>query len=166
MRKRRKKQRQPKTRIFPDSQKSPKSSYKPKPKKQPKTSIENIPKSLKEKSPVWVFSKIDIYGKWGWINLDRHTLTQVILRKIKKFETMKWGEIQKQRSKHHSMPVANICSDAQKRLKEIGIFDIDELFSFNINGKKRIWGLKDRFIFEVLWWDPEHEVYPVPLRHT
>ncbi|MBX7259668.1 MAG: hypothetical protein K1Y02_25150 [Candidatus Hydrogenedentes bacterium] len=59
------------------------------------------------------------------------------------------------------MPINEICKNAQKRLSEIRQDDIDELFSFRIMKKKRLWGILDRHVFKILWWDPDHQVYPM-----
>jgi len=77
---------------------------------------------------------------------------------------MKWSEILGDR--HHRVFVSDIIRKAQDRLVEIEQSDIDQLYSLAISGDKRIWGIRDRHIFKVLWWDPKHEICPSLLRHT
>ena len=80
---------------------------------------------------------------------------------------MTWGEITGLRgSSNHPLPFDKIASAAQRRLKEIGRDDIDLLFQLNIQGKERVWGVRLEGIFHLLWWDPDHTVYPVGKKRT
>jgi len=41
---------------------------------------------------------------------------------------------------------------------------VEDLFSLRLTGKKRLWGIRDRHVFKVFWWDPEHGVCPSELK--
>jgi hypothetical protein len=77
---------------------------------------------------------------------------------------MTWKDIWRQGS--HEIELGRIIKDARSRLTEIKCDDIDCLASIRLAGKPRIWGIKDHHILHVLWWDPEHEICPSPLKHT
>ncbi|MFP3543339.1 hypothetical protein SB748_07640 [Rhizobium sp. SIMBA_035] len=62
--------------------------------------------------------------------------------------------------KHHSHSFDSICPEAQSRWIEIGREE-DELFRFRTGGKQRIWGFRTGHVFNVVWWDAEHQIYPV-----
>ncbi|GAJ96191.1 hypothetical protein [Rhizobium rhizogenes] len=62
--------------------------------------------------------------------------------------------------KHHSQPLDSLCEEAQLRWIEIGREE-DELFRFRTGGKQRIWGFRTGHVFNVVWWDAEHQIYPV-----
>lgn len=66
----------------------------------------------------------------------------------------------------HPVPLDNLTTEAVRRLEEIGQADVDELFSLRLSGKERIWGIRDRHILKVLWWDPDHLVCPSIKKHT
>ena len=55
---------------------------------------------------------------------------------------------------------------AKGRLSELQRDDIEELYSWHISSKGRLWCAEYDGMMCVLWWDPEHEVYPVPKKHT
>jgi hypothetical protein len=44
-------------------------------------------------------------------------------------------------------------------LVDLKLDDIEELYRFRFTGTQRIWGIRDRRTFRVLWWDPDHQVY-------
>ena len=90
-------------------------------------------------------------------------VNKFILR-LKGFESMMWKEILG--PKNHPICIGQITPAAQRRLTELNQDDTDELISLTIEGQLRIWGKKQGLAFMVLWWDPNHEVYPVSLRHT
>ncbi|UGX87143.1 hypothetical protein [Phyllobacterium meliloti] len=70
------------------------------------------------------------------------------------------GSGHKRHKKNHSQAWDSLCAEAQERWLEIGRGE-DELFRFRTGGKGRIWGFRDGHIFNVVWWDAEHQIYPV-----
>ena len=114
----------------------------------------------------WHIRTIDKEGSWGWNQVNDLTLEgfENILSKMSNFETMKWSEILNRNN--HPVPILDLSPEAQKRLKALRQDDVDELISLHMNGKKRIWGIRDQNVLKILWWDPNHTVYPSPKRHT
>lgn len=82
--------------------------------------------------------------------------------RLHEYERKKWFEALE--SKHnHPIPPEKISPKAQERLSELGYDDAPNLYQLEIkNGKglQRLWGLKMHNIFQILWWDPNHEVCP------
>ncbi len=144
--------------------KGPQNKYKPYLKKTPKTDPHNLPEKISGKRPVWRVGFLDFEGPWGWGNIGELSLFQVIREKLKNFETMTWSEIEGH--EHHFMPVKNISKEAKQRLREIKQDDLDQLFSLRLSGRQRLWGKREGEILYILWWDPEHTVYPVSIKYT
>ena len=117
-----------------------------------------------DESPVWQIGYIDLSGPFGWGSVDRTLLLKEILPKFKSFESMKWREILG--PNNHEIRIADISREAQKRLEELRILDIDQLVSLRLAGRIRVWGIKIHKTLRILWWDPEHQVYPVQKKHT
>jgi len=132
--------------------------------KKPRTENFPSPESSLENFPAWHLDLIDLEGPWGWQNVTREVLFSEILPKIKNFERRFWTEILNKQN--HEVPVTEICKEAQKRLKHINCDDIEKLVSLRLTGTQRIWGLRYNNVFKILWWDPEHKVYPSPKKHT
>jgi hypothetical protein len=107
---------------------------------------------------------IDLEGPWGWLNIQSKDILVYIMEKLRYFESMTWGEIDANRH-NHPMPLDKIPKTARERLKERELDDL-ELYSFHLSGKKRIWGIREREAFYIIWWDPEHTVYRVQKKHT
>jgi hypothetical protein len=162
----------PKNKQFKKSIKTPKSEFRPHHlKKIPLIEKSKEPESSKQKKPVWRFGLIDFKDKWGWEKISAFDTIKQIQQKIKHLETMTWGEIENKTIKKgtqqsHFMPVDKICLDAQKRLQDINLDDLDVIYSLRVNGKKRIWGKRDNEILYIIWWDPKHTVKPVQKSHT
>ena len=114
----------------------------------------------------WHIHSLDKDGEWGWHNkIDKKEMLEYILGKISNYETMTWSEI-KRKNENHTIPVFKICKEAQKRLQTIRQDDADGLFSLRLSGKERIWGIRDRRVLRILWWDPKHTVCPYHKKHT
>ncbi len=77
---------------------------------------------------------------------------------------MMWSDILNRNN--HEVYVSSISRAAQKRLAEIKLDDFDRLVSLRFSGKERLWGIKINNVFKLIWWDPNHEVYPSKLKHT
>lgn len=112
----------------------------------------------------WRFSAHDRDGPWAWTNLNTPSDYQRVIQTLQQFETMSMDQIQQQQT--HRVAPGKLCKAAQDRLKKIKQDDIDELMSFRITGKQRVWCIPIGPIMKILWWDPNHQVYPSRLKNT
>ncbi len=137
----------------------------PKPQKRPKIS-DASQISFEKRKIRWSFSLIDMHGPFGWARCSLPDLENILKQKLSSFETMTWEEIAGHR--HHLIAVDNLSTEARKRLSQLRKEDYstDEVFSLALGGKQRVIGIRDRDVFKLLWWDPEHEVCPSKLKHT
>ncbi|WP_164929408.1 hypothetical protein [Gloeobacter violaceus] len=144
--------------------KDPKITEKPSSAKTPR--FGNDPDEFYTLSPAWRLSKLEMVEPFGWHKVDGATLAS-IRSKLASFESMTWKEILCDAStKNHFIGVDRLCLEARQRLEEIKQGDIDQLMSLRLGGKQRVWGIVDQGIMTVLWWDPDHKVYPVNKKHT
>ncbi len=112
----------------------------------------------------WSTQSADFHGRWGWDEVGVKVLFQEIIPKLQQHENRTWGEIEGSQS--HFVYMDQCVGEARKRLREIGLDDVEQLFSLRLSGKKRVWGRCQQSVFQVLWWDPEHEVCPSTMRRT
>ncbi|MGP5523986.1 hypothetical protein ACTXM3_11930 [Glutamicibacter arilaitensis] len=108
----------------------------------------------------WRLSWIDKDGQWSPSNIDGKTMA-VIVAKLISFESMTVGEIFKPGSEHgKSYDVSKLPEPAASRIKAIKRDDEDCVHRLRFTGKQRLYGIMRENVFNVLWWDPEHEVWP------
>ncbi|MEV0356617.1 hypothetical protein AB0H71_11190 [Nocardia sp. NPDC050697] len=60
---------------------------------------------------------------------------------------------------HHSQSVSSICADAQRRLSDLEIV-VDEVFRLWHGNLPRLWGYLSGAVFNIVWWDRNHRIYP------
>lgn len=102
---------------------------------------------------------------FGWgVVLNDGGFWQGVLPKLQYFESMTWTEIVGKR--HHAIPFGSLSREAKQRLTELNMDDIEEVFSLALGGRERVVGIRDRGVFRVLWWDPEHRVCLSHKKHT
>lgn len=130
-------------------------------KKEPRTAIN--PEAFKRLNPSWRVALVELVDPFGW-----HKATEAELRavhqRLSSFETMTWEEILfPPRKNHHNHQIAphKICRDARDRLESMDRAGVDLLTSLHVKQKERICGILDGAVLHVLWWDPEHLIYPV-----
>lgn len=124
-----------------------------------KPRIDSTLLSTISENPAWQVGCMDIDGPWGWKKIDQEFFFQQILPKVQNFEKMKWTEILGRNN--HEVKIWQIGKKAQKRLSELKLDDNEVLVSLRLTGPQRLWGIKFKSIFQILWWDPEHQVYPI-----
>lgn len=125
--------------------------------------IVKIPEQRAHLSPSWKFSSVDKNGPYKWPQDDPGLVSEII-KKLSNFDSMKWLEISGE--DHHSIPRSSLSKEAQQRLEQLELDDIDEIFSFHFNGRKRIFGILDLSAVKLLWWDEDHKVCPSKLKNT
>jgi hypothetical protein len=117
-----------------------------------------------KKEASWAVGRIDKCCSWGWENITLDGLWGDIHSKLKSFESMNWASIMQNGS--HFVEVNKLIPEAQKRLSELRIDDLDELFSLHLTNTKRIWGILDNGVLSIIWYDPSHKICPSPKKHT
>ena len=125
------------------------------------------PGSIYQMKMTWTREIADCEGSWSWgteRQWSEETWTNTIAPKLNQFDRLKWSEIDKLTSDtghklHHNMQTDIICDEAQLRLMEIGKYD-DAIFRFRLGNKPRLWGFRVIANFEILWFDPDHKIYP------
>ncbi|MEO5339109.1 MAG: hypothetical protein H7837_01130 [Magnetococcus sp. MYC-9] len=122
-------------------------------------------RQVEEQKLSWRFRVMDMDGPFGWNSpIDGADPLLYVPPKLKEFETMTWQEIVG--SRHHKIPVDLLSSDAKRRLSDLKLDDIDEVFSLALMGRQRVVGIRDQNVFRVLWWDPDHQVCPSHKKYT
>lgn len=105
---------------------------------------------------------------WQWGPEAHHW--RDVLQHLADFSHKTWSEIEaertggnkRRRKKHHDMPVRELDKSARKRIRDLFGDDApDTLFRFRLSGKQRLWGVRDKAMFYLLWFDEEHMVYPI-----
>lgn len=139
--------------------KKPKRVRQPAPTSAPKQANFIGPASIEGRHLAWRFSNSDLNGPFSWgqaTEADRHA----VWTRLGEFEKMTVNQLRDTRSHHHVLH-RNLSREAKVRLQELQFDDLEELFSFRINATARMWCIKHENIYSVLWWDPNHKVYPV-----
>ena len=124
------------------------------------------PTSYQTQNPCWRFKKCDkTHPRWSVYS--NGVVAPDLIEKLISFEGMTWGEIQAASggksegngSNSHFEEVRKMSPEARKRLMYLNIYE-DTLFSLRLTGRSRLYGIINDGIFEVLWLDRKHEVYP------
>jgi hypothetical protein len=115
------------------------------------------------KSPAWCFALADTAGPFRWQGIVPAHLVD-LLHHLKSFQSMTWKQIKDAGS--HNVELSMASAEACKRIAEIKLDDLDELFSLRVTGRRRVIGVLNGARFSFLWWDPDHAVFPSRLKHT
>lgn len=123
--------------------------------------------------PKWSFIKCDMqHERWGIVRNSEYLAG--MLARFKDWERGSWGDIltatagRKHNTQSHPIPVEHLDREAARRLTELHLDSYDVLYSLTITGKQRVWGImiEETGTFQLLWYDPRHEVCPAPPKST
>lgn len=124
------------------------------------------PESFYDKSPVWSFKWLDNnYTKWGFVHVSE--LNSSVINKLKDYEGMTWDEIikatggRKRGNNNHYEKVSDLISEAVERWKTLKLEEYDQVFSLSLSGTERLYGILSDGIFRIVWYDKNHEIYPM-----
>ena len=125
-------------------------------------------------TPVWSFLRTDFDGipktrKVVWRRLSIDDIVSMF-EHLKSYEQRTWNAIiHENRRRDHPMPISTLINEAREYLTNtLRIDQGDEIFRLRFEGKIRLWGFKKpgSRVFEIIWFDPEHEIYPVEKKGT
>lgn len=103
---------------------------------------------------------------FGWHEIGHEKLTE-IRSKLASLEDSTWNDILlTSKKQNHRIPIGDLEDDAQRRLRELHLDDVDEVISLRLSGKERVFGICYDVALTLLWWDPEHKVCRSELKHT
>jgi hypothetical protein len=129
--------------------------------------VEKTPKSVVPRescypfNPAWRVCLMQMVDPFGWHEVDAERL-KAIRAQLAGIEGNTWKDLLVRDGKHnHFIPVTKICPDAQEHLRAMHLDDTDSLVSLRVGHKERIWGILELNVLKILWWDPEHLIYPM-----
>ena len=148
----------------PSFDKKPRAAVLVHPEKRPRVATE--PRSIMDMQPAWRLSNMRMKSPFGWDAITRSDMEQVVGH-LKGLESMAWSEILVGAKKqNHHCDVDGMCKRARECLEDDWQGGVDELLTMRLSNKKRVWGVLEESIVYLLWWDPEHDVYPSLKKNT
>lgn len=137
-----------------------------------KSTVKEQGYSTDGKKVIWLFDMIDRSGKFAFdLNRDDF-LHREVMEKMIHYSNMSWAEVKGQthdegKSKHHLISFDKLSNDAFDRFKARHLDGYeDSIFSFALQNRLRVVGIRENEHFHVLWYDPDHEICPSKKRHT
>ncbi|MDQ2755739.1 MAG: hypothetical protein M3Y71_04130 [Actinomycetota bacterium] len=108
----------------------------------------------------------DAACNWTW-RLETQDLKE-LMQFLADSSNRTWSELEADRTgsndrhkAHHQHAVAKLFRGARKRFEDAVSDDsYDMMFRLRYGGEKRLWGLRDRAVFHIVWVDLKHQVYP------
>jgi len=125
------------------------------------------PGSVFSMKVTWTCDDPDCDGAWSWGVARRWSQDDwdtIISPKLAEWSKLTWAEIDRfssgtRHKMHHTMDTDVIRDEAQYRLIEIEKYR-DVIFRFRLGNKRRLLGHRIVSNFEIIWFDPTHQIYP------
>ncbi|WP_155988904.1 hypothetical protein [Nocardiopsis sp. CNT312] len=115
----------------------------------------------------WRFEHVDHEGPWGFARVSGQDLCD-LLRKLRDFERMSVRELFHQSGGlAKSYDVEGLPNKhARERLEHLRLADQTRISRLRMSGPGRLYGFVDANVFHVVFWDPEHRIWPSRKKHT
>lgn len=121
------------------------------------------PGSTDHQTPAWQFNLCDKdHELWGWEKLKPMDFISLIRQHLHSFENMVWSQIKQAAggrssgTNSHPLAIEEFAIHAKKRLQQLNLDDIDELFSLRLTNTLRLYGIRDGRVLKFIWHDPYH----------
>ncbi|WP_319778402.1 hypothetical protein [Maridesulfovibrio sp.] len=122
------------------------------------------PEQILDSHISWHFNLMDQAPESPWTSLPKHLNRYA--DKLHAYEKQTIAEIFHEKQQYnHAVPVGRLVPRAQARLNTLKI-KVDALYRLRFGGKPRLWGILKGNIFQILWFDPQHQVCPSEKKHT
>lgn len=135
-------------------------------KRQPKKGVKTAktnknPDGWRNLEPVWKFSKHDKSTTEFHI---KKGLDVELFEKLVDYEGYKWNDIiTTSGGNNHFIQASSLNKEARSYCER---FQIEEVMSLRLTGKKRLFGTMSQNVFSIIWYDPEHKICPSIKKHT
>ena len=115
----------------------------------------------------WRFAHVDHDGPWGFEDVGGDALCE-ILKHLASLESMTVREVFPGNGyPGKDYDVAAIPTEsARNRLDALGLADMTKISVLRLGGQPRLYGFRHGNVFHVVWWDPDHEIWPSLKKHT
>lgn len=133
--------------------------------------VKENPEFYKNLKPTWSFCRCDKeHDSWSICKCE--DLWNKVIGKLGDLESQTWAEImqsaghRRHGTNNHHIAVEELAKEAQQRLVQLHLDQLETVFSIALDGKTRIIGILEGSVFKLLWWDPDHEVCASTKRHS
>lgn len=104
-------------------------------------------------------------------SLARYYFLEKVYPKLQSFENSTWDVIDRAthdngKSSNHNDSIQKLTKKAQDRLDELKYSDRSEIYSLRLENFGRIFGFREMNYLDIIWLDPDHEVYKSNKKHT
>jgi len=112
------------------------------------------------------FDMLDRDGLFAF-DLDRRDFQhREVFEKLIQYSNMTWNQITSQthdqKGKHHMLNANGLSGEARERVRAKHYEEYsDSIFSLALQNRLRVIGIRIGREFHVVWYDPNHEFYPV-----
>ncbi len=137
-----------------------------------KKTVQQMHGSSDSEKIVWLFDNLDVAGEFAF-DVNREDFQhKEVMEKMIAYSSMTWADLKRGthdagKSKHHEIDIAQLSAEAQARIRAKHLEEAtDSIFSFALQNKLRILGIRDGRFFHVLWYDSEHRACPSEKKHT
>lgn len=119
-----------------------------------------------EDKAAWRFGRIQLVAPYGWHELDIAGANKVKAR-LADLERCTWKDIFVRRANdNHHFDVATLkCANARSWMQN-NLPDQHSIWTIKVASRERIWGILSEGAYQIIFWDPQHLIWPVPKKHT
>lgn len=120
----------------------------------------NEPPNFSRRQIVWRLGSLDLEHPKCWPDCESGSAVRVLVAQLKSLETFTWGQLDAASVHNHVWETPDPWEDASvRRLELLNLDDQSSWHQIQLNSLGRLYGYRTDHIFNVVWWDRDHEVY-------
>jgi hypothetical protein len=119
-----------------------------------------------EEKAAWRFGRIQLVKPYGWHVLDIAGVNKIKAR-LAELERCTWKDIfVRDADDNHRFDVATLKCPTARNWLQNNMSDQPSIWTIKVASRERIWGILAEGAYRIIFWDPNHLIWPVPKKHT
>ncbi|WP_437576433.1 hypothetical protein [Sorangium sp. So ce887] len=109
---------------------------------------------------VWRVGCFDLDHPKKWLNEEQSEAILHIISRLKIYESFTWSQLDRVSEQNHRWEDWSKWEEPSRdRLRYLCLDDQEQWYQLDISKLGRLFGYRDSNVFNVVWWDRDHEVY-------
>lgn len=109
---------------------------------------------------VWRLGSIDLAHPKDWERVEAPGNLKYLLDRLKALETYTWKKLPQLSKSNHRWEDPSVWEKPSlNRLAQLNLTDQSGWYQVQLDGRGRLIGFREGAVFNVVWWDRDHEVY-------
>jgi hypothetical protein len=115
---------------------------------------------------VWKISSVDSEHPKPWLSIEGPETLAELIDQLRHLERFTWRTVMHASEHNHEWEdTSRWEANSRERARTLTLDDQSSWFQLELGRRGRLFGFRNTYVFNIVWWDRDHEVYPTARRN-